>query len=139
LALVSILHSLYFLYYKVCFTIASLHVTLNIIALRFSNPNPRTPPFTRGDPILSENRVCEVTLSSLLSFPLESTDLRLYISSESLINNNPSTNNGCDYVFVVVDKFSKTSILAPYKNIVIVEGTAMISFVHDWVSKDHYF
>jgi hypothetical protein len=45
----------------------------------------------------------------------------------------PSTKNGKYCVFVVIDQFSKMSILAPCKKSIIVEATTRIFFEHFWV------
>jgi hypothetical protein len=45
----------------------------------------------------------------------------------------PSTKSGNDYVFVVVDHFSKMAILATYKKNITAEATAKIFFEHIWV------
>jgi hypothetical protein len=45
----------------------------------------------------------------------------------------PSTKHGNDYVFMVIDRFSKMKILAPCKKSIIVEAIANIFFTHVWV------
>jgi hypothetical protein len=45
----------------------------------------------------------------------------------------PSTKNGNDCVFVIIDRLSKMTILAPCKKSIIVNGTTKIFFTHVWV------
>jgi hypothetical protein len=45
----------------------------------------------------------------------------------------PSTKRGNDYVFVVVDHFSKIAILAACKKNIIGEATAKLLFERVWV------
>jgi IS30 family transposase len=45
----------------------------------------------------------------------------------------PSTKHGNDYVFMVVDRFSKMEILAHYKKSITAEFTAKLFFIHVWV------
>jgi hypothetical protein len=45
----------------------------------------------------------------------------------------PSTKQGNDYVFVVVDFFSKMAILVPYKKRITTEAIAKILFEQVWV------
>ena len=45
----------------------------------------------------------------------------------------PSTKRGNDFVFVVVDHFSKMAILAAYKKSITAEATAKIFFERVWV------
>ena len=40
----------------------------------------------------------------------------------------PSTKHGNDYIFVVVDWFSKMAILISFKNIITVEATTKMFF-----------
>jgi hypothetical protein len=44
-----------------------------------------------------------------------------------------STNRGNDYVFVVLDRFSKMEIMATYKKNVTAEATAKLFFERVWV------
>jgi hypothetical protein len=45
----------------------------------------------------------------------------------------PSTNHGNDYVFVVIDRFSKMSIMMAYKKNITAEATAKLLFDRVWV------
>ena len=45
----------------------------------------------------------------------------------------PSTKHGNDCVFVVVDRFSKTAIMAAYKKNITAEATAKLFFERLWV------
>jgi hypothetical protein len=45
----------------------------------------------------------------------------------------PSTKRENDFVFVVVDRFSKMAILIAYKKSIIVEATAKLFFERVWV------
>ena len=45
----------------------------------------------------------------------------------------PSTKNGNDCVFVVVNRFSKTSIMATYKKNITAKSTAKLFFKQVWV------
>jgi hypothetical protein len=45
----------------------------------------------------------------------------------------PSTKQGNDYVFVVVDRFSKMAVLATWKKSIIAEATAKLFFEQVWV------
>jgi hypothetical protein len=45
----------------------------------------------------------------------------------------PSTNRGNDYIFVVVDRFSKMTIMAACKKSITVEATAKLLFEKVWV------
>ena len=45
----------------------------------------------------------------------------------------PSTKNGNDCVFVVIDRFSKMAIMAAYKKNIIAEATAKLFFERVWV------
>jgi hypothetical protein len=45
----------------------------------------------------------------------------------------PSTKHGNDYVFVVVDQFSKMEILVPCKKSITTKATTKIFFTHVWV------
>jgi hypothetical protein len=45
----------------------------------------------------------------------------------------PLTKQGNDYVFVVVDRFSKMAILTSCKKNITVEATAKLFFKHEWV------
>ena len=54
----------------------------------------------------------------------------------------PSTKNGNDYVFVVVDRFSKMAILIACKKSIIVEATTKLFFKcvgSLWDSRDYHF
>jgi IS30 family transposase len=44
----------------------------------------------------------------------------------------PSTKHGNDYVFMVVDRFSKMEILAHYKKSITTEVTAKLFFIYVW-------
>jgi hypothetical protein len=44
-----------------------------------------------------------------------------------------STKHGNDYVFMVVDRFSKMKILVTWKNNITAEATAKLFFTHVWV------
>jgi hypothetical protein len=45
----------------------------------------------------------------------------------------PSTKHGHDFVFVVVDRFSKMDILAPCKNTITTKAIASLLLEHVWV------
>jgi hypothetical protein len=45
----------------------------------------------------------------------------------------PSTKHGNDYVFVVIDRFSKMTVLTPCKKSITAEATAKIFFEHVWI------
>ena len=45
----------------------------------------------------------------------------------------PSTKHGNDYVFVVVDRFSKMAILIACKKTISAEATTKLFFEHVWV------
>ena len=45
----------------------------------------------------------------------------------------PSTNHGNDYVFVVVDRFSKMAILIACKNNIMAKAMTKIFFERVWV------
>jgi len=45
----------------------------------------------------------------------------------------PSTKHGDDYVFVVVDRFLKMTIMVAYKKNIIAEATAKLFFEQVWV------
>jgi hypothetical protein len=49
------------------------------------------------------------------------------------MSNLPSTKQGNDYVFVVVDRFSKMAILVTYKKSIIAEATTKLFFERVWV------
>jgi hypothetical protein len=44
----------------------------------------------------------------------------------------PSTKNGNDCVFVVVDRFSKMKVLTPCKKSITFEATSKLFFTHVW-------
>ena len=46
----------------------------------------------------------------------------------------PSTKHDNDYVFMIVDKFSKMAIMVACKNNIIAEATANIFFERLWVN-----
>jgi len=46
----------------------------------------------------------------------------------------PSTKHGNDYVFMVIDRFTKIDILAVYKNNITTEATAKLFFERVWVN-----
>ena len=45
----------------------------------------------------------------------------------------PSTKHGNDYVFMVVNRFSKMAIMAAYKKNITVEAIAKLFFERVWV------
>jgi hypothetical protein len=45
----------------------------------------------------------------------------------------PSTKRGNNFVFVVVDRFSKMEILVSYKKSITIEATAKLFFERVWV------
>ena len=61
-----------------------------------------------------------------LNMPWESTSM-------DYMSDLPSTKHGNDYVFMVVDRFSKMEILTPFKKSITVEATAKIFFECVWV------
>ena len=50
-----------------------------------------------------------------------------------MLNNLPSTNYGNNYVFVVIDRFSKMAIITAYKKSITAEATAKLFFERVWV------
>ena len=46
----------------------------------------------------------------------------------------PSTKHGNNYVFVVVDRFSKMAIMVAYKKNIIAESIAKLFFERVWVN-----
>jgi hypothetical protein len=55
------------------------------------------------------------------------------ISSMDFVGVLPMTKGGHDYLYVVVDRFSKMCILIPCKKQIIVEKTANLFFHYVWV------
>jgi hypothetical protein len=49
------------------------------------------------------------------------------------MSNLPSTKHGNECVFMVIDRFSKMVVLAPWKKSIATEATAKISFENVWV------
>jgi hypothetical protein len=45
----------------------------------------------------------------------------------------PSKKHGHNCVFVVINRFSKMTILVAYKNIITYDATTKLLFVHVWV------
>jgi hypothetical protein len=45
----------------------------------------------------------------------------------------PSTKHGDEFVYMVIDRFSKIAVLAPYKKRITIEATTKIFFEHVWV------
>jgi hypothetical protein len=65
--------------------------------------------------------------------PLPTPDKPWESISMDYMSGLPSTKRGNDYVFVVVDRFSKMVILAACKKNITTEATAKIFFEHVWV------
>jgi hypothetical protein len=53
--------------------------------------------------------------------------------SMDFVRDLPMTKGGHDYLYVVVDRFSKMCILTPCKNNITVEHTANLFFQYVWV------
>lgn len=62
----------------------------------------------------------------ILSQPLESVSM-------DFVNGFPMSRKGHDYLYVIVDRFSKMCILMPCKKQVTSEQTAYLFFQHVWV------
>jgi hypothetical protein len=65
--------------------------------------------------------------------PLPTPDRAWESISMDYISGLPSTKRGNDFVFVVVDRFSKMAILAACKKIITAEATAKLFFERVWV------
>jgi hypothetical protein len=65
--------------------------------------------------------------------PLPTPDRPWESISMDYMSSLPSTKRGNDYVFVVVDRFSKMAIMPPYKKSITVEATAKLFFEQVWV------
>jgi hypothetical protein len=65
--------------------------------------------------------------------PLPTPDMPSESISMDYMSGLPSTKKGNDFVFSVVDQFSKMTILASYKKNITVEATAKIFFKRVWV------
>ena len=64
----------------------------------------------------------------MLKSPLPNPDSPWGSISMEYMSSLPSTKKGNDFVFVVVDRFSKMAILVAYKKSITVEATAKILF-----------
>jgi hypothetical protein len=60
--------------------------------------------------------------------PLPTPDRPWESISMDYISGLPSTKRGNDYVFVVVDRFSKMVIMVAYKKRIIIKATAKLFF-----------
>jgi hypothetical protein len=65
--------------------------------------------------------------------PLPTPDGPWQSISMDYISGLPSAKRRNDYVFLVVDHFSKMEIMLAYKNIIIVEATSKLFFEQVWV------
>ena len=67
--------------------------------------------------------------------PLQAIDKPWESISMSYMSILPSTKCGNDYIFVIVDRFSKMAILTACKKIISAEAMAKLYFEHVW---DHF-
>jgi hypothetical protein len=81
--------------------------------------------------------VCSITKSFitnvLLHIHLSELDKSWESISMDYMSGFPSKKFGHNCVFVVINRFCKMTILAPYKKIITAEATTKLFFVHVWV------